>query len=278
MAKRVLERLPSPPQITYDNLLHMHLLEIPHMTYFVGLCQPFAAALQDLHKNHANHATSMLHSAIQAFASAPPPVPAIMSHSLFSAFPIASPLVVELIQYIRNAKVKFCHHCVMQLEQYAYFVREHNAGTNLQHPPLWNSFHRNQYEVDYIKEQQADLPKISPLGNPQHLPLKYDPKLLTQAVIETAPHPTTTTVTVEPTEQHFSVGSEIFGGELVRRNTPIFSLKVWLSLSTNTHVHSRNIKRQQSTENRIATELKPPPSRNTLLEGNNRLFFIATSC
>jgi len=166
-------KLAELPQV-YEELYHRNFLEIPQINSFVTLCQPFAAALQDLLSSDPRHASTLLKASMQAIARFPSPLPSILCHILFLSFPVTSPLVGNLVACIRDAKVKLCAHCCEELENYTLFMRE---------TPL-PSFNRSGFELEYFKGRHADeIPKITPLGEPCHYPIKYSSKLLQSSLI-----------------------------------------------------------------------------------------------
>jgi hypothetical protein len=161
------------PQV-HEERYHRDFLEIPQINSFVTLCQPFAAALQDLLSSDPRHASTLLKAAMQAIARFPSPLPSILCHILFLSFPVTSPLVGNLVACIRDAKVKLCAHCCEELENYTLFMRET--------PHL--SFNRSGFELEFFKGRHEDeIPKITPLGEPCHYPIKYSSKLLQSSLI-----------------------------------------------------------------------------------------------
>lgn len=187
------------------------------MNSFTNLCQPFASALQELHASNKQHSTTMLRAAICAFATFSYPIPSILCHALFLSFPITSPMVVDLLACIRSENIPLCLHCRDELEQAVLFLQK-------------DFFTRTEFpNLALIKDQSTtDLPKITSLGDPHHLPSKYDAKLLHSTIIDQSTRAPTHASADEPLYQHQVAWKDFFCGShsLHKQSQAIFSQKV----------------------------------------------------
>jgi hypothetical protein len=206
------------PQV-YEGSYHRNFLEIPEINSFVNLCQPFAAALQDLVSSNSPHSSTMLQAAIQAIARYPPPLPSILCHILFLSFPITSPLIGNLVACIRDSKVKLCAHCCEELENCAMFM-----GDN----PRPLLFARSEFELEYFKGKHSEeIQKITPLGEPCHSPIKYSSKLLQSSLINQQLSQTPIHATqFDENLHHFSISTDFFCGSHLSDKRALFLQKV----------------------------------------------------
>eukprot|EP00026_Physarum_polycephalum_P000107 Phypoly_transcript_00107.p1 GENE.Phypoly_transcript_00107~~Phypoly_transcript_00107.p1 ORF type:complete len:2193 (+),score=228.94 Phypoly_transcript_00107:718-6579(+) len=206
LASYTKERLPSFADCrqVYQEIYHRDFLEIPKVNSFISLCQPFTAALQDLLSSNPQHAIVMLNAAMQTIARYPPPLPSVLGHILFLSFPINSPLLTHLVTCIRDTKVKLCAHCWDELENFSLFMGDNPRST----------FNRFEFVLEYFTgERECDIPKITPLGEPCHHPIKYSSKLLQSSLInQLVPHAQTYLNHAHEPLQSTSIPGDFFSG------------------------------------------------------------------
>jgi hypothetical protein len=155
----------------------------------------------------------MIRAAVWAFSKYPPPLPSILCHALFISFPITSSLVKDLVAIIRDTKVSLCVHCLDESEQCASFFNNE---------PIV----RSSFEREYFKSQHTEYPKITQLGEPNHILLKYDPQLLLATIINQNP-PAPHVIHFNEPAKHV-VWKDFFCGSHSREKLllPIFAKKV----------------------------------------------------
>lgn len=219
MAQHISLKIPTQPEHWNSNN-NNHYTILPFMDSLFEFCLPFAAMLTDLYMYNKQATITFLQSAIEAAGKQV----TILCHSLLISWPISSPVVAELVEIMLKMNIKFCNHCMDEMENYSILCKELQS---VDVPPVWKKFSKGKIPLEYIKSGLEIDKRVNNLGEFSSQ-MKYSSELLEETFLkEQTKVGQPNTASYQQHQTHIQDITNIYFGARVKNSIePIFTYKV----------------------------------------------------